>query len=176
MQDFTPIRQLEHEEVQNTQRKFPVRVICNDITSAENVGMIFRISEAMGVEQIHLCGSTPTTENKKLLRTSRSTEKNVGHSHVEDISALLEKLKGEGFTIASLEITNKSRELSSIDFKPMHKIAIVVGNEQYGVQHEVLNKSDLTVEIKMYGKNTSINVVNSLSIMLYEVTRQLSVG
>lgn len=169
-----PTRQLEHQEIHNEERQFPICVICDNITSAENVGMIFRTSEAMGVEHIYLCGDTPGPEHKKVLKTSRSTEKNVNHSkHTSTLEAVLE-LKNKGYTIAALELTNDSQTLSSVDFTKWEKIAIILGNEQHGVDHEVLNAADLSMAIKMFGKNTSINVVNSLSIALYEVTRQTS--
>ena len=166
-------RQLEHHEIKNQEQKFPLVVVCNDITSAENVGMIFRISEAMGVEAIYLCGDTPGPEHKKVKKTSRSTEKYIDHRSVEDITKLMQELKTKGYTNVALEVTNNSTPLNKTDFTQWEKIALIIGNEQHGVDDEVLKAVDASVEIPMYGKNTSINVVNSLSIGLYEVTRQL---
>lgn len=169
-----PTRQLEHIEIENEEQKFPIVVICDNITSAENVGMIFRISEAMGVEHIYLCGDTLSPAHKKVQKTSRSTEKNVIYSSKKSTLKTVQELQNDGYKTVALEITNDCKLLGEADFKSLGKIALVLGNEQHGVDHDVLNTVDLSVAIKMFGKNTSINVVNSLSIALYEITKQLS--
>lgn len=165
--------QLEHKEVKNQLKKFPIRVVCDDINSAENVGMIFRISEAMGVEHIYLCGDTICPPNKKLMRTARSTEKALPYSYLENAESAIQELKEKKHTIVALEITNTSKEISQINFAELPGIAIVIGNESKGISEELLNISDLSAEIKMFGINSSMNVVNALSIALYEVTRQM---
>ncbi len=167
------MRQLEHNEIQNQMCQFPLCVICDNITSPENVGMIFRICEAMGVEQIYLCGDTPTPQHKKVQKTSRSTEKYVSYSSCQDILELISNLKQDGYMVLALEITDKSKILHETDFNKYDKIAVVIGNEQHGVAPQVLKNVNLSAEIRMFGKNTSINVVNSLSIALYEITRQI---
>jgi len=169
-----PTLQLEHNEIQNTQRQFPIAVICDNITSAENVGMVFRISEAMGVEHIYLCGETLGPDHKKVQKTSRSTEKYVKYSSYASTLETVTKLKELGYTIAALELTNNSLVLHKAPLSQYNKIALIIGNEQHGVDAQVLEAVDLSLAIEMYGKNTSINVVNSLSIALYELTRQLS--
>lgn len=167
-------RQLEHQEIINDQRQFPISVVCDHITSAENVGMIFRISEAMGVAHVYLCGDTPSTDHKKVKKTSRSTEKNLDYSSYESTVELVKHLQENGHTTIALELTNNSQTLHQVDFANYQKIAIILGNEQHGVDAKVLETIDLSMAIPMYGKNTSINVVNSLSIALYECTRQLT--
>lgn len=167
------IIQLEHQEINNKTKKIPVIVICDDIKSAENVGMAFRISEAMGVEQVFLCGETICPPNKKLLRTSRSTEKYVKYSYIEKVPELIPELKKADYAIVALEITNKSTQLSKIDFAKLQKVALVIGNERNGISPEVLELVDDSAEITMFGKNSSMNVINALSIALYEITRQL---
>lgn len=165
--------QLDHKEVKNNLRKFPIRVVCDDINSAENVGMIFRISEAMGVEHIYLCGHTVCPPNKKLLRTARSTEKVMAYSYHENAKTAIDDLKQREYTVISLEITNTSKEIGAIDFSEFSGYAIIVGNENKGVSEELLKISALTAQIRMFGQNSSINVVNALSIALYELTKQV---
>ncbi|MDA3853915.1 MAG: hypothetical protein PF444_06710 [Bacteroidales bacterium] len=167
-------QQLEHQEIHNEERQFPISVICDNITSAENVGMVFRISEAMGVAHIYLCGDTLGPDHKKVLKTSRSTEKHVSYSSSPSTLDSILELKKQGFTIVALEVTNDSLYLNEADLSQYAKIALIIGNEQHGVDAEVLKAVDLSLAIKMFGKNTSINVVNSLAIALYEITRQLT--
>ncbi len=167
------VKQLMHNEISNDQRCFPVKVVCDSINSAENVGMIFRVSEALGVKHIYLCGSTKTPKDKKVLKTTRSTEKNISYSSNCEIFQVVTELKKEGYTIVSLEITNASKYLDSFYLKKTEKLALIIGNEKAGVSGEVLMQSDSCLAIRMFGKNTSMNVVNALSIALYEITRQM---
>lgn len=167
-----PSRQLEHQEINNQQHQFPLVLVCNAIASPENVGMLFRISEAMGVQKIFLCGNTPTPEHKKVQKTSRSTEKYIPYTYAAHALPLIQKLKSEGYTIIALEVTNDSQVLSQVDFTNYEKIALIPGNEQHGVAAEILEETERCIEIPMYGKNTSINVVNAVSIALYEVVKQ----
>lgn len=166
--------QLEHEQISNREHKFPVSVICDNIAYAENVGMIFRVSEAMGVYQLFLCGQTPDPQNRKVQKTARSTEKYVNYECHENTAELITSLKEKDYTIVALEITNISCEIKNIKFNNYSKIALVIGNEKNGISEEVLKNADLSGEINMFGKNSSMNVVNALSIALYEITRQLS--
>jgi tRNA G18 (ribose-2'-O)-methylase SpoU len=48
-------------------------------------------------------------------------------------------------------------------------MALVVGSEINGVSAEILNISNQIVHINMYGKNSSMNVVQATSIALYEI-------
>ena len=57
-------------------------------------------------------------------------------------------------------------------FKNYEKIVLILGSERNGI--EDINLMDYTVSIPMYGRNSSMNVIHSLAIMLYEVTRQFS--
>ena len=168
------IHQLKHSEISNWHRKFPIIVICDNITSPDNVGMIFRISEAMGVEKILLCRKTACPPNNRIKKTSRSTIDWLDFSICPDINTELENVKGLGYKVFCLEITNASTSLSKLTIDTKDKIALVVGAENEGVQQSVLSKADIFVDIEMFGKNTSINVVNALAITLYEFTKQLN--
>jgi tRNA G18 (ribose-2'-O)-methylase SpoU len=59
-------KQLEHHEISTVQRKFPIVIICESIRSPENLGMVFRVAEAFGVERIYLTGETVKLPNRKV--------------------------------------------------------------------------------------------------------------
>ena len=48
-----------------------------------------------------------------------------------------------------------------------------MGNETYGVSKEVLDLADTIVELPMWGINTSLNVMVSCGIVLYEIMKRL---
>lgn len=70
-----------------------------------------------------------------------------------------------------IEITDKSINIQDFDFQNHKKIALLLGSERGGIQD--INLLDASVAIPMYGRNSSMNVVHSMAITLYEVTNQL---
>lgn len=166
------IKQLSHQETTNCVKTFPLVVLCESFLSPENVGMTFRICEAMGVHHLYLAGSSPTLPNRKIVKAARSAHKRVPHSHQLDTAGLLQQLKQDGYTLIGLEITNQSKDIRTFDFTTLDKIAFIAGAERYGISEASLNTLDATVHIPMYGLGSSMNVVTALSIGLYEITKQ----
>lgn len=167
------IKQLSHEEIKNIDQQFPIIVLCENFLSPENIGMTFRICEAMGVAHLYLTGTSPNVPNRKVVKAARSAHKRVQYSHQLDTASLLQQLKVDGFTLIGLEITNQSKDIRTFDFTKFDKIAFIAGAERYGISDATLQVLDATIHIPMYGLGTSMNVVTALSIGLYEITKQL---
>lgn len=167
-------RQLTHYEIKNLKNKHRIIVVCDNIITPENVGMIFRQCEAMAVEKLILGGKTPDPTSEKALRAARSTIKKVNYECIVSTSEYLEGLKSDGYRVIGLEITNNSMPVQSTNFQAWSKIVLVIGSESYGIGEEVLKVIDQNVHIPMYGVNSSMNVVQALAIALYEITNQLA--
>ena len=167
--------QLTHEEHQHSDIRFPLSIIANDINDPLNVGGLFRLSDALGIESLYLCGDTPTPPNAKIKKTSRSTEKNVTYNYHSVAAALIAELKASGVLIVALEISSSSIAIGSHEFAKMIKdgraICLIPGSENTGVNDTLLSLSDVTVHIPMYGNNSSMNIVSATSIACYEITR-----
>ena len=166
------MKQLNHNEIQNKQGKFPVTIICDEIRTPENIGMCFRISESFGVEKIYIHENSAPLENKKIQRTARNTIQHVNSSRYSDLNILIKQLKSEGNIIIGLEITDTSQAIKNFDFAPHHKIVLILGSERNGISEVSL--LDKSIHIPMHGQNSSMNVVHSLSIALYEITNQIN--
>ena len=166
-------KQLEHQQIHNTLHTFPLVVVCENVNDPRNVGMAFRICEAMGVRKLYLCGDTPAPPHKKISRVARSTEKWLPFEYREHIVELLQDLKADGYLLCGLEITDKSQDVRDYPFQNHNAIALVIGGEQRGISANTLLQLEQTVHINMYGRNTSINVIMAMSIALYEIGRRL---
>lgn len=164
-------KQLDHNEVTHNKCSLPICVICDSIRSPENAGMIFRISEAFGVQKIYFSNTSPKTDNTRLKRAARSTHDSIDYEYSDDLKAVLVQLKKDEFELIGIEITNTSKAINEISFSSYKKIALIVGAEKSGISDEILNLLDSCVHISMFGKNSSMNVVNALSISLYEIRR-----
>lgn len=170
-----PNIQLNHGDHHAVDKKYPVCFLVHDSSVPENIGSLFRIADALGIEKIHLSGTSLVPPNSKIRRTSRAAEKYVPFSYVENPLDIIKKLKSDGYTIVSLEITSSSMDLGDLSLKETEKVCLVLGSEKYGVCQGLLNESDFTVHIPMMGKNSSMNVATACSIAAYEITRKYNV-
>lgn len=168
----TAHRQLSHREYQHPVEKFPVTVLADDFDVPMNVGSVFRLCDALGVEKLYLTGASPLPSNRKVVKTSRSTEQYVDHEYCADPVAVVNGLKHSGYTIIGLEITSHSVDLRTMDFSRMEKICLIVGAEGTGIKQALLDCCDLTAHIAMRGMNSSMNVAAACAIALYEITRR----
>ena len=169
--------QLTHRDHQQSNSKFPLSLIANDINSPLNVGSLFRLCDALGVEKLYLCGDTPVPPNSKINKTSRSSEKYVAYESHVSAETLVTSLKQSGSTIVSLEISSSSVDIGSPEFsaliKPNKPICLILGSENTGVSEALLSLSDVTTHISMMGSNSSMNVVSAASIACFEITKNL---
>ena len=165
------MKQLTHNDVENKQQKFPITIVCDAIRTPENIGMCFRISESFGVEKIYFHENSPSIENRKVINTARNTINQIDYESYHNFDELIHQLKIEGNTIIGIEITDKSIDIQDFDFKNSEKIVLLLGSERNGIEN--INLVDETIAIPMYGRNSSMNVIHSLAITLYEITNQI---
>ncbi len=154
--------------------KVPVTVVLDNIRSLNNVGSVFRTSDAFKIEKIVLCGITATPPNKEIHKTALGAEDAVEWEYAEKTEDAIEALKAEGKIICSLEQVENSTSL--IDFEPekAKHYVIVLGNEVKGVQQKIINMSDVCIEIPQFGTKHSFNVSVSAGIVLWEVFKKLN--
>ena len=165
------MKQLTHSDIKNKQQQFPITIVCDAIRTPENIGMCFRISESFGVQKIYFEESSPSTENRIVKKTARNTISQIKHAVYNDFNEIIHQLKAEGNTIIGIEITDKSINIQDFNFKNHKKIVLLLGSERNGIEN--INLVDETIAISMYGRNSSMNVIHSLAITLYEITNQL---
>lgn len=164
--------QKTHYNTKFKSKSFRITLIADRLSLASNVGGLFRIADAFGVEQLIFCGEA-TPLDKRYKKTSRSTENYVKFDTAKNLLALIENLKAQQYRITALEITNNSQALHNFSLTSEQPIALIVGNENFGIQESVLKQCDTAIHINMFGQNSSMNVVQAASIALYELTKQL---
>lgn len=151
---------------------FPITVILDNLRSAYNVGSIFRTCECAGIQKLILCGITPCPPHKEIEKTALGTTKTLPWEYELSVLSTIEKLKKQGYTVASLEITDKSIPISEVR-KEHFPLGLIIGNEVYGVSEVVLSASDLVLEIPLYGKKESLNASVAVGVALFLLIEQL---
>ena len=149
--------------------KTPVIVILDNIRSLNNIGSVFRTSDAFLIEKIYLCGITAKPPHKDMHKTALGSTETVAWEYVENTLELVKKLKAQNIQIASIEQAENATMLN--DFKPKANTtyAIVFGNEVKGVQQKVVDASDVVLEIPQYGTKHSLNISVSVGVVIWDL-------
>lgn len=164
--------QLTHYNTNFKKQQFAITLVCENVTNAPNIGSLFRIADAFGVEKIVFCGNTIPL-GRKMTKTSRATEKVVKYEVFKTILEVVSNLKANNYKCIALEITENSLPIDTFNFSAKKPIALIIGDENFGVSEAVLKQCHQVIHINMFGKNSSMNVVQATNIALYEITKQL---
>lgn len=165
--------QLDHAVHRPSGKKYPLSLLAHDIDGPMNVGGLFRIADALGVEKIYLTGQSAVPPNPKIRKTSRSAEKHVSYHYEKDAMSVVKELTDSGYRIVSLEITNHSIDLKDLEVGKDEKICLVLGSENTGINQDLLDASNAVVHIPMLGANSSMNVATACAIAAYVLTRKM---
>ena len=168
------IDQLSHEETTFQKKEFPIILLLDNIIGEANLGSMFRLADAFGIEKIIFCGSEPNLKSNRLKRTARHTHNTVAFEFEEDTVLALEKLRSNAYSPLAIEITTTSLPIENFSLQNSLKIVLVAGNERHGISEEVLNLCNHVFHIEMFGKNSSMNVAQSVGIALYEITKEFN--
>ncbi|MEK7355972.1 MAG: tRNA (N6-threonylcarbamoyladenosine(37)-N6)-methyltransferase TrmO [Bdellovibrionota bacterium] len=150
----------------------PLRIVADNIRSAFNVGAIMRTSECFGAEHVHLTGYTPTPDEEKTAKTSLGASDAIPWSSEPDAKQSIPKLKADGYMVVALETAERAVDLDS--FKWPERVALLLGNERFGIDRETLTLADHIVRIPMYGRKNSLNVGIACGIALAHWREHLS--
>ncbi len=147
-------------------QKVPLVFVLENIRSAFNVGSIFRLADAVGVESIHLVGYTPLPDSK----TALGTEVTVHSQAFARLEDSLLYLRNRNYKVWALETAENSSSLFETNFEG--PTALVVGNERFGIEASALRLMDGILTLPMSGMKNSLNVSNALSVSAFEWKRQ----
>ena len=154
-------------------------LIAHNLRSTHNVGSLLRTAEGLGVRKVILSGYTPYPMHdndrrlpheagklgKQINKTALGAEDMIKWEYHADILPVLAKLKKDGYVVVALEQAEDAHLLHR--YHPPHKIVLLVGREVEGVEHEILDACDAALEIPMFGKKESYNVVQAAAMALF---------
>src|SRR3989338_5207537 len=152
-------------------------LVLHNIRSAHNVWSMFRTADGAGVSHIVLSGYTPGPqdprgkERRPFIKVSLGAEKIVPYSRAKVLSAVLKKLKKEGYTIVAIEQNKNSKSLFEYSPAKNKKLAVVMGNEVRGINAQSLRHADHILHIPMQGKKESLNVGVAAGIALFTLLK-----
>ena len=157
-------------------KKLPVAVILDNVRSLHNIGAVFRTSDAVMVEIIHLCGITAKPPHKDIHKTALGATDSVNWVYHKETKDSVLELKNDSYTIIAVEQTADSIPLNAFRVNPDEKYAFIFGHEIRGVQQDIVDLSDLRIDIPQHGTKHSLNISVCAGIVLWEVFKQLKLS
>ncbi len=155
--------------------KLPLTVVLDNVRSQNNIGSVFRTSDAFRVERICLCGICSTPPHRDIHKTALGAEESVAWSYHEETADCIRALKEEGYKIYAVEQVDDSIKLNALPDSLGDKVAVIFGNEVEGVQDELLPLCDGSIEIPQQGTKHSLNISCAAAIVLWELWQRLHV-
>jgi tRNA G18 (ribose-2'-O)-methylase SpoU len=187
------LRQLEEERARGVMREVkrnPIYFILEDIYDTYNIGGLFRLADALAVEKMYLVGETETPPNSRIKKASIGTYKVVPWEYkkttkeaIDSITCNVERITYENnyknkqdnkktFYVprSTLHVVAVEQHKNSIPYTQANyqfPLALIFGNESFGIKEKTLKLAHQIVEIPMYGINKSLNVIVAAGIVSY---------
>ncbi|MFB9053357.1 RNA methyltransferase [Formosa undariae] len=159
---------LSVEDFKDT-KKTRVIIVLDNIRSLNNIGSVFRTSDAFLIEKIYLCGITATPPHKDIHKTALGSTETVAWEHAEHTLDVVEKLQAKNVKVLSIEQVENATMLDKFTPEVDTTYALVFGNEVKGVAQDVVSKSDMVIEIPQFGTKHSLNISVSAGVLIWDI-------
>lgn len=153
--------------------KMPLVIVLDNVRSLNNIGSVFRTSDAFRVECICLCGISATPPSPEIHKTALGAEDSVDWLYYEDTHEAVRQLQQRGYRVMAIEQCQGSTMLDQWqpDFHAVAGYAVVMGNEVKGVQQSVVDMCDGCLEIPQYGTKHSLNVSVTTGLVIWDFSK-----
>lgn len=130
-------------------------VVLDRLEDSFNMAAVLRTCESMGVQEVHIVinPEAPFVPNS---RVAQGCDKWLDVKLYKTFTECREHLKSRGFSLYASAIQDGATSLYTLRFDT--KMALVFGNERYGVSEEVLKGVDGTFWVPMKGFSQSLNI------------------
>lgn len=169
---ITELNRISTEQFKE-EKKIPIIIVLDNVRSMHNIGSVFRTSDAFLIDAIYLCGITATPPNQEIHKTALGAEYSVDWKYFNNTTDAIDELKEKGYYVCCAEQAEGSIMLDSFFPDKNKKYAVVMGNEVKGVDQEVINKSDMCLEIPQYGTKHSLNVSVTAGIIIWDLFNKM---
>lgn len=144
-------------------KKNPIIIMLDQIEDPHNLGAILRIADAFNVLGVIFKKNNQVHLNATVHKVSTGAINYIKITMVSNINNTIIKLKKNGYLIIS---TDQNSELIFNKLPYDGPIVLIFGSEKNGISNLVKKNSDFVVKIPIFGHVNSLNVSNTLSIVL----------
>lgn len=156
-------------------RQLDLTVVAENISDPHNLSAMFRSCDAVGIFRVCLVYTDKQKFPTLGEQSSASARKWVASEKYTNIEDCYTSLRNDGFKIYTTHLGKES--VSLYDLNLTEKVALVFGNEHYGVSEEAVARADGNFIIPQVGMIQSLNISVACAVSVYEAFRQrLAIG
>lgn len=156
-----------------SKRQKGITVVLEDLHDPHNAAAVLRSCEGFGVQEVYFIFENQEEFNPRKIGklSSGSANKWLDFRMYHSTEECITELHKKGYTVYATTLDDKAKSLYEADLRE-EKIALLFGNEHSGISEKASELSDYTMYIPMRGFVQSFNVSVTVSIFLFELTRQ----
>ena len=156
--------------------KAPVHIILDNVRSAQNVGSIFRTMDAFRCAKLHICGISAKPPHREINKTALGSTESIDWAYYDSTKEAIEKLKKDRVKIWAIEQTQNAIMLDTFEIDYSVDNAFIFGNEVDGVQQEIVDLADGSIEIPQHGSKHSLNIAVCAGIVIWHAINRFNYG
>ena len=169
---MTPARYKRLTSVLN-KRQPDLTVVLENVFDPHNVSAVMRTCDAIGIQEVYILNDRIPPHKKWGYRSSSTAAEWLTVHQFTDAEICFDTVRDKYKRIYTSHLTETSNELYSMDLTD--SIALVFGNETFGVSEHVRKFSDGDFIIPQVGIIKSLNISVACAVTLYEAFRQKSI-
>lgn len=151
-------------------RQANLTVVLENVFDPHNISAVMRTCDAVGIQDIFILNTRIPPHKEWGFRSSSSARKWVTVHQFTDAKNCFEEVKNKYDKILTTHLADESVSVYDIDFK--QSIALVFGNETFGVSEDIRAFADGNFMIPQMGIIRSLNISVACAVCLYEAYRQ----
>lgn len=151
-------------------RQVNLTVVLENVFDPHNQAAVMRTCDSVGIQDIYLINNVIPPKKRWGFKSSSGAKKWLTLYEFDSVEACYLALRKQYDTILTTHLDDKSIGLYEIDFT--HSLALVFGNERFGVSEKARELSDGNFIIPQSGIIKSLNISVACAVTLYEAYRQ----
>lgn len=149
-------------------------LILENIQNPNNLGGLIRSSYAFNIENMLLVNNCVDIFNYKTINATQGALFNLKIKIINNnYLKIINMFKKNKYIIITTGLNQKKIPLEQYQFKLNNPFILCLGNESKGLSKQLLQLSDININITINNNLNSLNVVQAASIILYEINKQM---
>lgn len=151
-------------------RQPDLTVVLENVFDPHNVSAVMRTCDAVGIQDVYILNNRIPPHKKWGYRSSSTAAEWLNVHQFTDPAKCFEEIKSRYKKVYTTHLGDNSVDVFSLDLT--ESIALVFGNETFGVSEDIRRISDGDFIIPQVGIIKSLNISVACAVTLYEAFRQ----
>ncbi|MEO8821918.1 MAG: RNA methyltransferase [Ginsengibacter sp.] len=151
-------------------RQPDLTVVLENVFDPHNVSAVMRTCDAIGIQDVYILNNRIPPHKKWGYKSSSTAAEWLSMHQFDDAEVCFEEIKKKYDKIYTSHLGEKSADMYSMDLT--ESVALVFGNETFGVSDDIRKFSDGDFIIPQTGIIKSLNISVACAVTLYEAYRQ----